>query len=89
MTTSQKNAIFYKNRSNLRILQDAIMRCCDLYPFYMDSSYAYVSNFLKYKCGVTIKNSTVFCNTYVMYFWLKTYLDMFYEKRFYVKYIGY
>lgn len=88
MTSSQKNAISYSVRRRRGVLEDAVMQCCDLYPFFVNSKYAYVSNFLKYKCGITIHKSHIFCTSFMMYFWLKSYLDLYFKKEFVVVYKG-
>ena len=42
-------------------IRECIMCILDKWDEYFDSYYKNISNFLKYKYGVTIKNQTIYC----------------------------
>ena len=61
MTTSQKNAIYYNYRKEEGIIRAAICEALGLSTRFCQSKYVYLSNFLKYKYGITVTYHTIYC----------------------------
>ena len=87
MTTSQKRAISYRCREIEDVLRCAIMDCLDAGYEYADSKYSFVSNFLKYVYGVTVKYRTIYCTSEHTYWILEQFLNAYTNEHFSLKFV--
>lgn len=62
MTTSQKNAIYYRKKNEEDILREAVCASLGLSTCFRNSKYVYLSNFLKYQHKISVSYHTVFCS---------------------------
>lgn len=88
MTTSQKRAIYYCRREIEDNLRCAIMDCLDAGYEYADSKYSYLSNFLKYVYGVSVKYRTIYCNSEHTYWILEQFLNAYTNEHYSLKFVG-
>lgn len=65
MTTSQKNAIYYNYRKEEDIIRSSICQALGLTTLFYSSKYVYLSNFLKYKYGITVSYHTIYCSKHL------------------------